>query len=474
MVVNGMRVLGVGLVNLGLIKWLTVIAPVVFVVAAEAFRSLFLRGYPPLAQSLIAVGVTVIGAGGFSTVVFGLVDRIYQAFIRQEKENEEARRRQAEGLYQIAREFSAVLRLENNLVRVLTLTGEVLGSDLAAWGEFDVETREMYWKHVVGGLSNVREDRIIHTRLGQGIAGRVWSTGRPLHTFDFPSDLTDTPDSYPIMVQQELRAALAVPVMIRGQVEAVLLIGQRVPRRYTEGDELTLSAIAQQAGIAMENQRLYLQVQDTAALRERARLAAEIHDGLAQLTGFLSMRTKDLPELIQTGERQEALSLVREIIQVVDDAHRDVRQAIFDLRQSAKLEGDLETIIGEQIHEFIGRHSIEGELVLPQNQELNVTDEVRVQVIRIIQEALANVAKHARATRAWVRLEPVNSAGLKVVIADNGRGFNPDSSGTGPKGHYGLAIMTERAKSVGGSLEVFSESGHGTKIEVFIPKALRG
>ncbi len=462
------------MVNLRLVKWLTVIAPVAFVIAAETFRGLFLGTYAPMAQSLIAVGVTLIGAGIFSAIVFGLVDRIYQAFILQEKENEEARRRQAEGLYQIAQEFSAVLRLENNLIRVLTLTREVMSSDFAAWCEFDLETRELYWKHVVGGLPRVREGRIIRTRLGQGIAGRVWSTARPLHTFDFPHDLTDTPDSYPIMVHQELRAALAVPVTVRGQVEAVLMIGQRSPRRFTDGDELTLSAIAQQAGVAMDNQRLYLQVQDTAALRERARLAAEIHDGLAQLTGFLSMRTKDLPELINGGDRQEALGLVREIIQVVDDAHRDVRQAIFDLRQSAKLEGDLETIIGEQVHEFIRRHSIEGELVLPKNQALNVTDEVRVQVIRIIQEALSNVAKHSRATRAWVRLEPFNGAGLKVVVADNGRGFQNQASGVGPKGHYGLTIMCERAKSVGGTLEVFSEPGQGTKIEVMIPKALRG
>lgn len=462
------------LVNLGLIKWLTVIAPVAFVIAAETFRTLFLRRYPPVAQSLAAVSVTILGAAVFSTIVFSLVDRIYQAFIKQEKENEESGRRQAEGLYQIAQELAAVLRLDSNMLRVLTLTKEVLRSDLAAWCELDAETRELYWKHIVGSSPKIRNDKLVRTQLGQGLSGRIWSTGRPLLTFNFPYDLTDSPDSYPIMVQQELRAALAVPVMIRGQVEAVLMVGQRVPRHFSEEDEFTLSAIAQQTGVALENQRLYLQVQDTAALRERARLAAEIHDGLAQLTSFLSMKTKDLPDLIRSGDREEALTVVEEVIRVVDDAHRDVRQAIFDLRQSAQLEGNLVTLIGDQVHEFTRRHRIEAELVLPKGQEFMVTDEVRLQIIRIVQEALSNVAKHSRASRAWVRLEPVSGAGLKVVIADNGRGFETDCSGAGPKGHYGLAIMRERARSLGGSLEVFSEPSRGTKIEVVVPKALRG
>ncbi len=458
-------------VNLPRLKWIAVVAPVAFVAAVEIVRYEFLRSYPGLVQSAVIVGVTLLCAAVFSAAVFRIVDRIYRVFIEQARQNAQARLSRAEGLHRIGLELSDFLNLDRNLERIVEEIRGLLECDLACWAELDPHTREIYYRATVGNLTDVH--RRLRTRVGQGFTGRAVSSERVIKAENFPDDTTDQPRSYPFSQAEELRAAMSAPVVTRQGPAGAILVGQRRPRIWTVEDELVLRSVATQAGVALENHRLYTQVHDMAALEERARLAGEIHDGLAQLTAYVSSRIKDVPELVEAGQKEEALELIGQISHVVEQAHLDVRQAIFDLRQSAQFGGDLVSLVGDQLYEFGRRTRIETELVLPEWALLRVADEVRVQVIRIIQEGLSNIAKHALASRAWVTLECVGVEGLRVVIRDNGRGFSLGSNERAQKGHYGLAIMGERTQSVGGTLRVTSEVGKGTRIEVLIPNAIK-
>jgi len=210
---------------------------------------------------------------------------------------------------------------------------------------------------------------------------------------------------------------------------------------------------------------LHAQLEDMAVLEERDRIARELHDSLAQALGYLSLRASVLGGHLEVGRLDQAAAELEHIQQVADDAYADVREAILGLRTKAT-RADLVPTLEEYLSRFSLQTGIKAELDVSRSATFRFSPTVEIQLIRVIQEALSNVRKHAGAERARVRLRREGGRAL-VSVEDDGRGFDPTAAPA--SGHFGLATMRERTQIVGGELSVESAPGQGTRVVVSLP-----
>ncbi len=264
-------------------------------------------------------------------------------------------------------------------------------------------------------------------------------------------------------------AVLTARISSRGRtVGALGMEGKAGHVPFTSEDAQLLQGVAAQAAVALENAALYREMQDVAILKERERLAREIHDGLAQTLGYLRLRLKAAKEYVANGEVAEAGRVLAELIGTTEEAYVDAREAIADLR-SAVFEGeDLVNTLGPYIEEYGLQNRIKTDLVVETEGEPKLPGAQGIQLVRIVQQALSNIRKHSRATSVVVTLRKEDRS-LVLIIEDDGQGFDA-RDWEGSKGrHFGLNIMRERAESLNGTLEVQSSPDMGTRVIARVP-----
>lgn len=216
-------------------------------------------------------------------------------------------------------------------------------------------------------------------------------------------------------------------------------------------------------------QELLRQQRALAVLEERERLARELHDSLGQILGYVNTQSQATRELLARGQTEAADTHLKRLVEVAQDAHADVREYILSLQTSALTEQGLLPALQGYLQRFSRNNGIQTELLASTEvAEAAFGPNIKVQLMRIVQEAVTNVRKHARAQHIWITFKIDNSHAL-IAIEDDGCGF--DASQTSPeKGrHFGLRIMQERAEEVGGSVQVQSGPGQGTKVTVQVP-----
>ncbi len=224
--------------------------------------------------------------------------------------------------------------------------------------------------------------------------------------------------------------------------------------------------------------RLLEQGAALAALEERGRLARELHDGLGQVLGYVNVQTQATRELLASGRIVEADAYLERMAAVAQDAQADVRESILDLRVDLTPGQGLLPILEQCLARFERYYGIRTEMVVRDEAAAGIIEPgIAVQLLRILQEALSNVRKHAHARN--VRLTFSARAGeMEVVVEDDGRGSDltahaaalagfgdQDSAGA----HLGLRFMRERAESVGGVFQASSTPGQGMKVIVRVP-----
>jgi two-component system nitrate/nitrite sensor histidine kinase NarX len=262
-----------------------------------------------------------------------------------------------------------------------------------------------------------------------------------------------------------VRSLLIAPVRASDQTLGSMVLWTTTPDAFNPHRGQLLATVAGQAALLIENQRLYLRGEYEAAIAERARLAREIHDGLAQTLGYLKLRTAQINNWLNHGEEQQAKTALEELQRLLGEAYVDTREAIDGLRLADKL-GDLPAWMQEIASEFEALSGIPTTITnLP---EVTLTTEVHVQLQRIVQEALSNIRKHADATRVWVNCEHDNYW-LTLKIRDNGAGF--DLNDIPSMERHGLRIMRERAELLDADFQVTSQRDTGTEIIVRLPLA---
>lgn len=269
----------------------------------------------------------------------------------------------------------------------------------------------------------------------------------------------------------------AIPLQARGATVGVLTLHNRTPRDVTPDELALLSALGDQLGVAIDNARLYAemesrvhelsrQVQHLAVLEERDRLAREMHDGFAQALVLLNMKLQ-LAQRAMSGDAQCATNLL-ELREIVGETYEDVRQAIGDLRTPLAVDTPLVKALSEYVQTFALRYNLQVDVSADTRcDDARCSPDVQIQVTRIVQETMANIRKHAHARQVQIAFAR-RDGHLNIHICDDGQGF--DSAATArATGHFGLAIMRERAASFGGTLDLDTQPGAGTTITLDVP-----
>lgn len=207
-------------------------------------------------------------------------------------------------------------------------------------------------------------------------------------------------------------------------------------------------------------------IEGDAIVEERRRIAREVHDGIAQSLSYLNMKTKQVGNLFSSQNTDQALKELDSIKEVVENTYEDVRDAIDELSTEMRDIQLIPTLTG-YIGDFMERTGIQVQFdtsgVLP---ELSPVAEL--QLLRIAQEALANVRRHASATEVTIKLVNTTET-LEMTIEDNGQGFDPTEYEEHSAGYHGLNIISERAEGLGGNVTISSAPGEGAIVVVSLP-----
>jgi signal transduction histidine kinase len=233
--------------------------------------------------------------------------------------------------------------------------------------------------------------------------------------------------------------------------------------------------------------QLLEQQQALAMLHEREQLARELHDSTGQVLGFAGFqieavqdRLQDSQMAISAGEPTNAYTQLtqaqNELIRlssVIEEAHADLREYILNLRLSPSDQRPFFATLRHYLDGFSQNYGIQADLsVAPGIDDEAFDPQAQMQLFRIVQEALSNARKHARASCVQVSFEMQDSL-RRITIQDNGQGFDPAQQHSDGKHHFGLRFMQERAETLGGSLQVDSILGQGTRVMIDVPVGSR-
>jgi NarL family two-component system sensor histidine kinase YdfH len=207
------------------------------------------------------------------------------------------------------------------------------------------------------------------------------------------------------------------------------------------------------------------QVEDLTLANERQRMARELHDTLAQGLAGLVLQLEAIDSHLSHGNPAKAQAITQQAMDRARSTLADVRRAIDDLRSDEMPEIDLETAVREEAGRFTAATGIPCELTIALPPSL--PDGVRDNALRVVSEALTNIARHAQARHTAVSLRSIDHAhALDVEVRDDGAGFDPAQISAG---HYGLIGLRERARLIGGALSIESAPGQGTTLRVCLP-----
>jgi signal transduction histidine kinase len=375
--------------------------------------------------------------------------------------------RQLEALDAAVRGIGGVLDVERVLQLITDRVRDLVDAQYAALGIVDADGR--IEQFITSGMSDEVRSRIGPLPRGHGLLGLIIRENRAYRV----SDIGTHPDRYGFPPEHpEMHSFLGTPILARGEpVGRLYLTNKLGANEFSEDDQALVEMFALHAGIAIENARLHDQVRRLAVVDERDRISRDLHDSIIQSIYAQTLALDDVPELVET-DPAEAGRRVDEAIEALHAVIRDIRNFIFGLRPVLLESGDLADGLEHLATELRRNGGVMVELSVEGREVLDdLPIELVAELLAVTREALSNVARHARATSAAIRVAPVAEA-LTLEISDDGDGF--DAAGRVDSGHHGLANMRARMRAAGGSFEMTSTPGEGTRIILTIPRHAGG
>ena len=216
------------------------------------------------------------------------------------------------------------------------------------------------------------------------------------------------------------------------------------------------------------NLNIHRRIASEAIQDERRRMRRELHDGVAQSLNAINLQLSMTNSALEAQDLEKANQGVEQIRSTLHTTYADIRESIDQLNVEV-MPGQLSQVLTDYTQDFSHQNSIPIEVSVS-NSMRNLVPYAELHLLRIVQEALANVRKHATATHVQVTLDDTRE-GVELMVIDNGQGFIPgDRSNSGFSGHHGLAVMRERVEELGGILVIRSMPGEGTEVRVNLPK----
>lgn len=263
--------------------------------------------------------------------------------------------------------------------------------------------------------------------------------------------------------------ALTVPIREREQVLGLIILEADVDFQFEEWHIHLVEAVSRHIAIAISSANLAHEGRRIALLEERAAIAQELHDSIAQSLSYMKIQISRLENLINLRHPPEEVDLVvQELREGLNGAYRKLRELLTTFRVKVSIHG-LGAALQETIEEFEHRSGLT--LTLDNRlRDCKLTGNQEIHVLQIIREALSNTVRHAHATSAVVTLIYDPNGEVTVTIDDDGIGLRGQPN---PKYHHGMTIMEDRVNSLGGELQIASRAEKGTRVSFrFVPGAV--
>jgi signal transduction histidine kinase len=349
------------------------------------------------------------------------------------------------------------LSLPKVLERIVETAVTLVDARYGALGVLD-PSRTYLSEFITVGLTDEQRARIGELPKGQGILGLIIIEPRPLRL----TDIREHPDAYGFVANHPtMTSFLGVPIFVHGEVFGNLyLTDKRGGEGFTDIDEELTMALASAAAVAIDNARLHERSQELRMVEDRERIARDLHDTVIQRLFATGLA---LQGVVRRCEPELAQRL-QQAVDDIDDTVRQVRTTIFELDTRRTPGRSLRREVLDLCAEATRTLGFDPQVSFDGPIDAGVPDAVAEHLLATIREALTNVAKHAGARRAEVRID-VDTDEVRLVVRDDGRGGVAGPTATG----HGVRNMAERANRLGGSLLIEDAQGGGTAVRWTVP-----
>ncbi len=433
------------------LRWATVVLVVALVGVIEFLSDTLLDPFLPYqGDTLLVMLVVAIGAVGFSRIAFKRIDRL-SVDLRARNVELETRDAALRALQETSVAISTLTDLEPILRLVVETARDLLHADIAF----------ILTVIPVGGTRLRARSGPAELFAPEMSGGRGPATTALGWTWDDPAAFVRA---------DRIRATIGVPVRRGERIIGTLAVGSARDHHPDAADLETLQALADQAAVAIENDRLHRELRAMAVQDERNRIARELHDGLAQVLGYVNTKSQAATELLAAGRVAEARAQIDELAAAARSIYVDVREAILGLSSPVEPAGGLVAAIRDYAERFAEASKLAVHVEAQPDAGSALEPEVEDDLFRSVREALTNVRKHAEAQRVTIRVRHEDEA-VTVEIEDDGRGFDQDLASVAASDwpHHGLAGMRERAAAAGGTVDWRRAGDRGTLVALTVP-----
>ncbi len=366
-------------------------------------------------------------------------------------------------LNQAALAIASELDVDKVLQLIVDSARDLVGAKYAALavGDWRMPGAGNVHRFVVSGMEREDIKKIAHWPQGKGLLGAVIHNQQPVRVTRIEEDARSVgmPEGHPAM-----NGFLGVPIVAAGEALGNLYLTDKIKGdEFNDADQRLIEMLAAHAAVAIQNARLYSQVERLAILEERTRIGMDLHDGVIQSIYAVGL-TLESTRLALPGGADEVSALLDTAIEGLNDAIRDIRNFILDLRPR-RFAGDVQQGLAQLVREFQANTMVPVSISVPEHLEDLPLPQGRA-IFLTTQEALANIARHARATKVDIALH-YSTGRVMLSIKDNGRGFDADNESL--RVGHGLANMQARAESLHGVFSIHSLPGNGTEVTLDLP-----
>ncbi len=372
-----------------------------------------------------------------------------------------------EALDEATRAIAEVFDLEVVLQLIVDRVADLADARYAALGIADANGR--IERFITAGLTPEARTAIGPLPVGQGLLGLIIREGRSYRIPEIAAhpDSSGFPPNHPPM-----GSLLGVPITVRGRpIGNLYLTNKQGLAEFSSTDQRIVEMFARHAGIAIENARLHGRLAALLVIAERERIGRDLHDGVIQGLYAVGLALEEVEHLVVESP-DEAVARVDAAIDSIHRSIAEIREFVTGLRPGMTGAGLASGIaaLADGMH-LTTTIDVETHITASSAELTRIGDVARHELLHLVREALSNIARHSRASRAEVEVTRVDEE-LCLEIRDNGVGFDPAAIASGR--HHGLINMRERAIAAGGRLEIDSRPGAGTRITVYIPIADEG
>lgn len=361
-----------------------------------------------------------------------------------------------EALIDVTTALTSTLSYQEVLDRILLNVGKVVPHDLALVDIVDENgiSRVMGCKDYTGEQLEERVTGLtVHVK-NLDYFHQMALTGEPVIISNF--DLKNPPSE--LAAVTGLRSYIGAPIFNENELMGFVSLQARPNNYFSANDGVKLLTFAKQAAIAMMNAKRYEQARELAAVNERQRLARELHDAVSQTLFSANVTAETI--LLNEDVPQDLIPPLTRLSQLTRGALAEMRTLLLELRPDALVKADLVELLQHLLHTIAGRKNLNVRLINEFNGKL--PPDVQIACYRIAQEAMNNIAKHARASYITIELEG-DSERVHLSIQDDGIGFEGlEQYG----GHFGLQNIRERAAEINADVTIHSELERGTVVEL--------